>query len=148
MRLHTPEAPPELPVVTTFHLPNLNLGASSRTSLYHIHHPTNAMSTIARRAGTKALRAPTRTPTRQHQRRWASDQEKPAAEAGEQKDVLRKAAQRDPELYTLFAIMTGAFVRPQPNQLFRHPAAQRRAPVRGIHCTNSLLGISRMAFLP
>ncbi|KAF2482173.1 hypothetical protein BDY17DRAFT_300442 [Neohortaea acidophila] len=70
-------------------------------------HPSTStsanMSGIARRTATQALRAP-RAPAQHLRRSYAS-----AAENKEGSDAMRKAAKRDPELYTLFAIMTGAF---------------------------------------
>ncbi|GAB7362764.1 hypothetical protein MBLNU230_g3069t1 [Neophaeotheca triangularis] len=67
------------------------------------------MSAIARRAAFQATRAP----LRQTPRRYASGVNSGAgaadAEAQQQQNVLKKGAKRDPELYILLTIMSGAF---------------------------------------
>ncbi|KJX99387.1 unnamed protein product [Zymoseptoria tritici ST99CH_3D1] len=62
------------------------------------------MSMLARRTAFRALRTPV---TRPALRRTYADST--AEAAGEKKDVLSKGAKRDPELYILLTIMTGAF---------------------------------------
>ncbi|EGP82582.1 unnamed protein product [Zymoseptoria tritici ST99CH_1A5] len=62
------------------------------------------MSMLARRTAFRALRTPVARPAL---RRTYADST--AEAAGEKKDVLSKGAKRDPELYILLTIMTGAF---------------------------------------
>ncbi|KAI5357566.1 Putative uncharacterized protein C3H7.08c [Septoria linicola] len=62
------------------------------------------MSFVARRAAFQATRA-VRQPTL---RRTYADAVS-SAEQPEKKDILRKGARKDPELYILLTIMTGAF---------------------------------------
>ncbi|KAK3711870.1 hypothetical protein LTR37_009388 [Vermiconidia calcicola] len=66
-------------------------------------------STIARRAGSTALRAPRARTARQQYRRTYAEEARRTDANNNDKNVLQQGARRDPELYTLFAIMSGAF---------------------------------------
>ncbi|CZT14836.1 uncharacterized protein RCC_00779 [Ramularia collo-cygni] len=64
------------------------------------------MSMIARRTALQATRLPFRQFATPARRTYA---EASANETAEKKDVLKKGAKKDPELYILLTIMTGAF---------------------------------------